>query len=111
MWWARNGGCKNALTADPNTKLVAIGDAFADRAELCLEELNGDEKLGERVAVEPDHIFTGFDNYKKVIDACDVVILTTPPHFRPQHFRYAVEQGKHVFIEKPVAVDARIHQV
>ncbi len=106
------GAAKNALEADPHTELVAIGDAFSDRAELCLAELKGDEKLGSRVKVSPDQIFDGFDNYKQVIDACDVVILTTPPHFRPQHFRYAVEQGKHVFIEKPVAVDAPgIHSV
>ena len=50
--------------------------------------------------------FTGFDAYKKVIDACDVVLLTTPPHFRPMHLKAAVEAGKHVFAEKPVAVDA-----
>lgn len=100
------GAAKNALEADPHTELVAIGDTFADRAELCLAELKGDEKWGSRVKVGPEQVFDGFDNYKQVIDACDVVILTTPPHFRPQHFRYAVEQGKHVFIEKPVAVDA-----
>ncbi len=105
------GAIQNALDADPNTKLSAIGDTFADRIELCIEELKNKD-YGDRVKVEPDHVFTGFDNYKKVIDACDVVILTTPPHFRPQHFRYAVEQGKHVFIEKPVAVDAPgIHSV
>ena len=105
------GAIQNALDADPNTRLSAIGDAFADRIELCIEELEHKD-YGDRVKVAPDHVFTGFDNYKKVIDACDVVILTTPPHFRPQHFRYAVEQGKHVFIEKPVAVDAPgIHSV
>ena len=103
---------QDALNADPNTQLVAMGDAFLDRIELSIAELKSHEKFGDRVKVAPDHIFTGFDNYKKVIDACDVVILTTPPHFRPQHFRYAVEQGKHVFIEKPVAVDAPgIHSV
>jgi len=105
------GAIQNALDADANTKLVALGDTFADRIELCLEEL-GHKEYGDRVTVDPEYAFTGFDNYKKVIDACDVVILTTPPHFRPQHFRYAVEQGKHVFIEKPVAVDAPgIHHV
>ncbi|NOZ39306.1 MAG: Gfo/Idh/MocA family oxidoreductase [Planctomycetes bacterium] len=105
------GAIQNALDADANTKLVAIGDTFADRIELCLGELSHKD-YGDRVKVDPEYAFTGFDNYKKVIDACDVVILTTPPHFRPQHFRYAVEQGKHVFIEKPVAVDAPgIHHV
>ena len=50
--------------------------------------------------------FSGFDNFKHVADNVDVVLLATPPHFRPQHLRYAVEAGKHVFVEKPVAVDA-----
>jgi len=56
--------------------------------------------------VNPDHRFAGFDAYKKVIDSCDVVLFATSPHFRPMHVRYAVEQGKHMFIEKPIATDA-----
>ena len=100
------GAAIDALAADPNAKLVAVGDAFRDRAEKCLATLQGKDKYGERVVVSPEHVFDDFDNYKKVIDACDVVILTTPPHFRPQHLAYAIEQGKHAFVEKPVAVDA-----
>lgn len=100
------GAAYDALAADPNAKLVAIGDAFQDRAEQCLESLRNHETFGSRVVVDADHVFSGFDNYKHVIDACDVVILTTPPHFRPEHLRYAVEQGKHAFVEKPIAVDA-----
>jgi predicted dehydrogenase len=94
------------LDADPNAKLVAVGDTFRDRVEQCLQNLRGNEEFGSRVTVDADHTFTDFDNYKQVIDACDVVLLATPPHFRPQHLRYAVEQGKHAFVEKPVAVDA-----
>ena len=96
----------NALSADPNTKLVAVGDAFLDRAKGCLARLQKNEKHGAQVEVDADHVFDGFDNFKKVIDSCDVVILTTPPHFRPEHFAYAIQQGKHCFVEKPVAVDA-----
>ena len=101
------GAAINALEADSGAKLVAVGDTFRDQAEYSLGQVRDNEKVGSQVAVEPDAIFDGFDNYKHVIDACDVVILTTPPHFRPQHLRYAVEQGKHVFCEKPIAVDAR----
>jgi myo-inositol 2-dehydrogenase/D-chiro-inositol 1-dehydrogenase len=100
------GAAIDAVAADPQVKLVAIGDAFRDRAEGCLTELKKNEEFASRVQVDEDHIFDGFDNYKQVIDACDVVILTTPPHFRPEHFAYAVEQGKHSFVEKPIAVDA-----
>src|SRR5207248_2758411 len=61
---------------------------------------------GEKGAVSSDHKFTGFDAYRGVIDSgVDVVVLATPPHFRPAHLAYAVEKGKHTFVEKPVAVD------
>jgi len=98
------GAAGNALNADPNTKLVAMGDAFSDRLEGSLASLK--TQYGDRVAVDPDHRFTGFDAYQKVIaSGVDVVILTEPPHFRPAHLKAAVEAGKHVFCEKPVAVD------
>ncbi|QDS97182.1 Gfo/Idh/MocA family oxidoreductase [Adhaeretor mobilis] len=100
------GAAIDALAADPNAKLVAIGDTFVDRAEQCLGDLKGNKDFADRIAVDEEHVFSGFDNYKQVIDTCDVVILTTPPHFRPLHLEYAVEKGKHVFVEKPVAVDA-----
>lgn len=96
----------DALAADPNAKLVAVGDTFIDRAQECVNDLSGDQEFGSRVSVDEEHIFTDFDNFKHVIDAVDIVLLATPPHFRPEHLRYAVEQGKHVFVEKPVAVDA-----
>lgn len=97
----------NALAADPQTKLVALGDAFSDRVDQSLNYLKGKEDVADRIAVTPESCFSGFDNYKQVIDSgIDVLILATPPHFRPQHLRYAVEADKHVFVEKPVAVDA-----
>jgi predicted dehydrogenase len=101
------GAAENALVASPENVLVAVGDTFADFAEMSLEKLRRQEKIKTRVQVPPDHVFVGFDAYKKVIDSgVDVIILATPPHFRPQHLEYAVEKGKHAFVEKPVAVDA-----
>lgn len=100
------GAATQALSADSAVKLVAMGDAFADRLEASLATLQKDEKVAARVDVPPDRRFVGFDAYKQVIAASDVVLLTTPPGFRPIHLRAAVEAGKHVFAEKPVAVDA-----
>ena len=91
-------------TAGP-VKLVAMGDAFADHLESKYTLLK--TKFGDQVQVDDDHKFTGFDAYKKVIASdVDLVILATPPGFRPIHFEAAVAAGKNVFMEKPVAVDA-----
>jgi predicted dehydrogenase len=101
------GAAQNALNADRNNVLVAMGDAFQERARDSLDQMRRDESYADRVQVRDENIFVGFDAYKKVIDSgIDVVILATPPHFRPQHLAYAVEAGKHAFVEKPVAVDA-----
>ena len=100
------GAAAQALTADTNTRLVAMGDMFRDRLERSLATLKR-EDVAARVEVKPEHCFTGFDAYKQVLAAgVDVVLLTTPPHFRQLHFKAAVDAGKHVFAEKPVAVDA-----
>lgn len=97
----------NALNASPQNVLTAVGDAFADFARKSLNQLRRDEQYQGQVQVAEEHIFAGFDAYKQVIDSgVDVVILAEPPHFRPKHLAYAVEQGKHAFVEKPVAVDA-----
>lgn len=100
------GAVLNALNADPNVKLVAIGDTFRDRALTRQANFLKNEELASRATVSDDQVFDGFDSFKKVIDASDVVILATPPHFRPEHLAYAVEQNKHCFVEKPIAVDA-----
>ncbi len=99
------GAAEQALTADKNTRLVAMGDAFSDRLEQSLSTLKS-SAVGDRVEVPADRKYVGFDAYKHVIDQSDVVLLTTLPHFRPIHFAYAVEKGAHCFVEKPVAVDA-----
>ena len=101
------GAASDCLNADPGVKIVALGDLFKDRLDGCLGRLTGDEKLKERVDITPDRCFTGFDNYEKVIDCgVDMVIMAAPPGFRPAHVKYAVDKGKHIFMEKPVAVDA-----
>ena len=98
------GAAEQALTADSGAKLVAMADAFADRLEEHLSTLKG-SSVGARVDVPKDRQYVGFDAYKNVIDQVDLVILTTPPHFRPLHLAYAVEKGIHAFVEKPMAVD------
>jgi predicted dehydrogenase len=100
------GAAAQALKADKEVKLVAMGDAFADRIKQSLNALERDEEIARKVAVKPECCYAGFDAYKQVIAQCDVVLLCTPPHFRPLHLQAAVEAGKHVFAEKPVAVDA-----
>ena len=100
------GAAREALGADPQARLVAVGDAFPEAIDGSLRGLKEQPNIGERVAVTDDYKFTGLDAYKKVIDNCDVVLLASPPGFRPQHFRYAVEAGKHIFTEKPMATDA-----
>jgi predicted dehydrogenase len=101
------GAAAQALQAEPHVKLVAMADAFADRLEASLQRLQADDKIARKIEVPGDRRFVGFDAYKQVVDCgVDVVLLCTPPHFRPMHLKYAVQQGKHVFAEKPVAVDA-----
>jgi predicted dehydrogenase len=100
------GAAVNALSADKNVKLVAMGDAFEDRLEGSLKTLLGKKAVADRVDVKSDMKFVGFNAYKDVMAHVDVVLLTTPPQFRPMHLKAAIEAGKHVFAEKPCAVDA-----
>ncbi len=100
------GAANQALAADKGNRLVAMGDAFADRVELSLGSLSRQEKVSGQVDVPKERQFVGFDAYKNVIDQVDVVLLATPPGFRPMHLKAAVDAGKHIFCEKPVAVDA-----
>jgi predicted dehydrogenase len=99
------GAAEQALTADKNVALVAMADAFPDRLADSLSALKG-SAVASQVEVTPDRCFHGFDGYKNVIDGVDVVLLATPPGFRPVHLAYAVGKGVHCFVEKPVATDA-----
>ncbi|MDR1372165.1 MAG: Gfo/Idh/MocA family oxidoreductase [Dysgonamonadaceae bacterium] len=97
------GAAINFLSAANGVTVVALGDTFADRVESCAEAL----KKEKNIDIAADRKFVGLDAYKKVIDSdIDVLITATPPCFRPEIFRYAVEKGKHAFLEKPVCVDA-----
>ncbi|MGB3852303.1 MAG: Gfo/Idh/MocA family oxidoreductase [Tunicatimonas sp.] len=98
------GAANQALKADNNVVLVAMADVFPDRMQTSLESLT--KSHGDKVQVDEEHQFIGFDAYQKLIDAdVDVVLLTSPPAFRPDHIQAAVNANKHVFAEKPVAVD------
>ncbi len=109
----RGGGAAvNALEADPNVKLIALGDLFEDRLKGTLNNLQN-SSFKDRVDISPERQFTGWDAYKKVMETdVDIVILATPPNFRPEHIKAAIAAGKNVFAEKPVAVDAPgVHSV
>ncbi|MDG1358723.1 MAG: Gfo/Idh/MocA family oxidoreductase [Akkermansiaceae bacterium] len=99
----RGGGAlNNILAADPNTKIWAVADIFERRTK----KYEGNTKGGRIDTDGNKRIFLGFDGYQKVIDSgVDIVILTTPPAFRPLHLAAAVAAGKHVFMEKPFAID------
>jgi predicted dehydrogenase len=101
------GAAAQALAADPGARLVAMADAFEDRLLESLAVLTDDPKISAKVDVQPKARFVGFEACDQLIaSGVDVVLLCTPPHFRPLHLRAAIEAGKHVFAEKPVAVDA-----
>ena len=99
------GAALDCANASPDVVITAVGDLFPDQVESSLAELR--TKLpAERVTATPDTSFSGFDAFKKVVATdCDLVILAAPPFFRPAHLAAAIEAGKHVFTEKPVAVD------
>ncbi|MDD7083292.1 MAG: Gfo/Idh/MocA family oxidoreductase [Bacteroidales bacterium] len=99
-----SGAIQNLFDAADGIRLTALGDVFPDRLEGLRKMAS--EKLGQEVPDE--NCFIGFDAYQKVIDSgVDMIIDTTPPIFRPDHFKYAVQKGVHSFLEKPVAVDAK----
>jgi myo-inositol 2-dehydrogenase / D-chiro-inositol 1-dehydrogenase len=103
------GAIKDAMSTSHKVKLVAMGDAFEDRLNGSLENIKKENggAFVSKIDVPKDRQFVGFDAYKQVLAAgIDLVILATPPGFRPIHFAAAVDAGKHVFMEKPVAVDA-----
>jgi predicted dehydrogenase len=86
-----------------NVKLTAVADAFDERIKGALKAVEG---MKEKLDCPEDRQFKGLDGWRQVLDHCDLVILATPPGFRPFHFEEAVKAGKHVFMEKPVCVDA-----
>jgi predicted dehydrogenase len=98
-----SGAAFNFLNAANGVTITALGDTYKDR----LDDLAGRLEKDKNIVVAEDKKFVGIDAYKQVIDSgVDVVIIATPPYFRPIHFKYAVEQGKHAFLEKPLAVDS-----
>jgi len=99
------GAAVDAVSSAPNVKLVAMGDTFKDHLDKSRETLM--KEIADKMDVPDERCFVGFDAYEKVL-ASDInyVILATPPGFRPQHLKAAVAAGKHIFTEKPVAVDA-----
>jgi len=104
-----SGAAINFLDAGPGLTITALGDVFEDRLNDCREKI----KKQKGIEVPQENCFLGFDAFEKVIDAgVDIVILATPPKFRPEHFEAAVKARKHIFLEKPVAVDTNgIRQV
>ena len=104
------GAATQACSTKQNVKIVAMADAFRDRIDNSYKELTADAKEGKtsiknRIDVPEERKYVGFDAYKKAMAHADVVILTTPPGFRPIHFEEAVKLGKQIFMEKPVATD------
>ncbi len=102
----RNAGAAvQALTADPGARLVAMCDIFRDRVNGKREEIKA--ARGQQVTVDDDHCFTGFEGYKHVIEASDVVLVANAAKFHPFHAYSAIQAGKHVFVEKPHGIDPR----
>jgi predicted dehydrogenase len=104
------GACADSMTADPSVELMGMADIGSDRMEQSLERLlvglERREVSTDRVKVDGDHMFTGPDAFKRLMDMdLDYVILATPPGFRPLHYEYAVERGLHAFVEKPLSTD------
>lgn len=102
------GAAMQALLSKQNVTLVAMADAFRDNLDNSLRSILAEAEengLKAKIDVPEERRFSGFDGYQKAIPLADVVILCTPPGFRPIHFEEAIKQGKHVFMEKPVAVD------
>ena len=99
------GAAAQAIQADADVRLVSMADVFDDQLQNSFKGLSMKFANSGQIKVTQETIFSGFDAYKKAIDLADVVILATPPGFRPLHFEYAINQGKHVFMEKPLATD------
>jgi predicted dehydrogenase len=102
-----SGAAKDCLSSCENVKLIAVADAFESNAKMSLTQLRKDPKLAAKIDVPEERIFVGFDAYQQAIAAGpDIVMLATPPGFRPIHYAAAIAAGKNVFMEKPCCVDA-----
>ena len=104
-----SGATINIFESGGNVKLVGVADAFDGKASGLVNTLKtrNKGKYADKVDVPADRIFSGLDAYKKLLEVeCDLVIIATPPGFKPQQFEAAVNAGKHIFCEKPVASDA-----
>jgi myo-inositol 2-dehydrogenase / D-chiro-inositol 1-dehydrogenase len=100
-----SGAAGQALSADPGARLVAMCDILRERVEKAREAVK--QAKGAQVTVDDAHCFTGFDGYKHVIEASDVVVIANAAKFHPFHAMAAIQAGKHVFVEKPHGVDPR----
>ncbi|TRX66487.1 Gfo/Idh/MocA family protein [Carboxylicivirga sp. M1479] len=97
-----SGAAINFLEAGPSLEIIALGDIFEDKLNKCRLNLKNEKGI----EIDSEKCFVGIDAFEKVIDTgVDIVLLATPPYFRPQHFEAAIKAGKHVFMEKPIAVD------
>src|SRR4051794_26266794 len=99
------GAAGQCVRGGNNVKLWAMGDAFEDRLNSCRNNLMNNRALAGRIDVPRERCFVGLDAYRQVIANCDIVCLATPPGFRPQHIQATIAARKHLFTEKPVAVD------
>ncbi|MCS6774913.1 MAG: Gfo/Idh/MocA family oxidoreductase [Chloroherpetonaceae bacterium] len=101
------GAALQALSADPEVVLHAMGDVFQSQIDGSLAALKGESAVASRVQVKPERCYVGLDCYLKVLDSgVDVVLLASPPGFRPREIRAAIAAGKHIFAEKPMGTDA-----
>ncbi|MDR3109238.1 MAG: Gfo/Idh/MocA family oxidoreductase [Planctomycetaceae bacterium] len=108
-----NGAIQDRLQVGDNVMVVAIADAYEGRTKGAANMLR-EEKFKGKVDLPDDRIFVGLDAYKKAIDCLspgDEVVTATPPGFRPYHYRYAVEKGMHVFMEKPLFTDVAGYRI
>jgi predicted dehydrogenase len=100
------GAAAQCVRGGTNVKLWAVGDAFQNRVNEAMTNLRNNAGIGDLMEVPPERQFVGLNAYRDVIANCDLVILATPPGFRPIHLQAAVNANKHIFTEKPIAVDA-----
>ena len=99
-----NGAIRDCLGADPGVKVIAVADAFEDRAKGAANSLK--KEFPDRADIPADRVFSGLDAYQKAIDSgVDMIVTATPPGFRPLVYSAAIKAGKHVFMEKPCCVD------